>query len=231
VTTVAAARPRATTNWRAPGGLLLLAAIPLLAGAIRLVTLAVGVEVTPENARFFTSPLPVVLHIVAASLYLVLGAFQFVPAIRRRAPGWHRRVGRVLVGAGIVAALAGLWMTQFYPLPPTDGALLYGFRLVFGSAMIASIVIGFVAIRRREIARHRAWMMRGYAIGLGAGTQAFVLLTAQLVAGNPSVDGRALLMGGAWALNLAVAEWLIRGRPLPIGMGARRARSARAGGT
>jgi uncharacterized membrane protein YozB (DUF420 family) len=136
----------------------------------------------------------------------------------------------VLVGAGIVAALAGLWMTQFYPLPPTDGALLYGFRLVFGSAMIASIVIGFVAIRRREIARHRAWMMRGYAIGLGAGTQAFVLLIAQLVAGNPSVDGRALLMGGAWALNLAVAEWLIRGRPMPIGLKARRARTAGAGG-
>jgi uncharacterized membrane protein len=231
VTTVAAARPRATTNWLAPGGLLLLAAIPLLAGAIRLVTLAVGVEVTPENARFFASPLPVVLHIVGAGLYLVLGAFQFVPAIRRRAPGWHRRVGRVLVGAGIMAALAGLWMTQFYPLPPSDGALLYGFRLVFGSAMIASIVIGFVAIRRREIARHRAWMMRGYAIGLGAGTQAFVLLTAQLVAGDPSVDGRALLMGGAWALNLAVAEWLIRGRPLPMGLEARRARTARAGGT
>jgi hypothetical protein len=230
VTTVAAARPRTTTSWLAPGGLLLLAAIPLLAGAIRLVTLAVGVEVTPENARFFASPLPVVLHIVGAGLYLVLGAFQFVPAIRRRAPGWHRRVGRVLVGAGIMAALAGLWMTQFYPLPPTDGALLYGFRLVFGSAMIASIVIGFVAIRRREIARNRAWMMRGYAIGLGAGTQAFVLLTTQLVAGDPSVDGRALLMGAAWALNLAVAEWLIGGRPLPMGVEARRARTARAGG-
>jgi Predicted membrane protein (DUF2306) len=101
VTTVAAARPRATTNWLGPAGLLLLAAIPLLAGAIRLVTLAAGVPMTPENARFFASPLPVVLHIVGAGLYLVLGAFQFVPAIRRRAPGWHRRVGRVLVGAGI----------------------------------------------------------------------------------------------------------------------------------
>jgi len=121
-----------------------------------------------------------------------------------------------------MAALAGLWMTQFYPLPATDGALLYGFRLVFGTAMIASIAMGFVAIRRREVARHRAWMMRGYAIGLGAGTQAFVLLTAQLVAGTPSVDVRALLMGASWALNLAIAEWFIRGRPLLIGPAPRR---------
>jgi uncharacterized membrane protein len=194
------------------------------------VTLAAAVAVTPENARFFASPLPVVLHITGAGLYVVLGAFQFVPAIRRRAPGWHRRVGRMLVGAGLLAALAALWMTQFYPLPATDGTLLYGFRLVFGSAMIASIVIGFLAIRRREIARHRAWMMRGYAIGLGAGTQAFVLLTAQLVAGSPSVDVHALLMGASWALNLAVAEWLIRRRPVLIGQ-PRRPSTAGAGGS
>jgi hypothetical protein len=78
-------------------------------------------------------------------------------------------VGRLLVGAGLVAALSGLWMTQFYRLPAHDGALLYGFRLLFGSLMAVSIVLGFAAIRRREIARHRAWMMRGYALGLSIG--------------------------------------------------------------
>ena len=38
--------------------------------------------------------------------------------------------------------------------------------------MALAIVLGLAAIRRRDIARHRAWMIRGYAIGLGAGTQA-----------------------------------------------------------
>jgi hypothetical protein len=33
--------------------------------------------------------------------------------------------------------------------------------------MVLSIILGFAAIRRRDIIGHRAWMMRGYAIGLG----------------------------------------------------------------
>ena len=193
----------------------LLCAIPLAAGAVRLVTLAAGAEVTPENARFFAAPLPVVLHIVAAAAYIVLGAFQFVPGFRRRRPGWHRRVGRLLVGAGLVAALSGLWMAQFYRLPAHDGALLYGFRLLFGSLMALSIVLGVAAIRRRELARHRAWMMRGYALGLGAGTQVLTLGVGEIVLGPPGEVARGLLMGAAWAINLAVAEWLIRRAPAP----------------
>ena len=67
-------------------------------------------------------------------------------------------------------------MTQFYALPASDGDLLHVFRLIFGFGMVGSIVLGFLAIRRREIARHRAWMMRGYATGLGAGTQALLFI-------------------------------------------------------
>jgi uncharacterized membrane protein len=197
-----------------PAALILLSAPLVLASVIRLVTLASGADITPENARFFAAPLPVVLHVVGASVFLVLGAFQFVPAIRRNRPGWHRRAGRLLVVAGLVAALSGLWMTLLYPLPASDGDLLKAFRVLFGSAMVGSIVLGFIAIRRRQVARHRAWMIRGYAIGMGAGTQLLTLGFGQLFVGTPSVDARALLMGAAWAINLAVAEWIIRGRPL-----------------
>ena len=196
-------------------GLLLLSAVPVAAGAFRLTELAGGAEITPANARFFASPLPVVLHIVSVTVYAILGAFQFAPGFRRRRPGWHRAAGRLVVGAGLVAALSGLWMTQFYRLPAHDGPLLYGFRLLFGSLMVTSIVLGVAAIRRREIARHRAWMMRGYAIGLGAGTQALILGVGEITFGAPGEVSRALLMGAAWVINLAVAEWVIRTRPAP----------------
>ncbi len=211
-------------EWGVPVALVVLCAIPLAAGAVRLVTLAVGAEITPENERFFAAPLPVVLHIVAAAAYIVLGAFQFVPSLRRRKPGWHGRVGRLLVGSGLVAALSGLWMTQFYQLPAHDGVLLYGFRLLFGSLMAMSVVLGFAAIRRRDIARHRAWMMRGYALGLGAGTQVLTLGIGEIVFGAPGEVARGLLMGAGWAINLALAEWIIR---RPPSAPARPARAAR----
>ena len=69
--------------------LILLSVIPIAAGAFRLSQLAGGAAITPANARFFASPLPVVLHIVSVTLYALLGALQFVPSLRRRRHGWH----------------------------------------------------------------------------------------------------------------------------------------------
>jgi hypothetical protein len=54
-------------------------------------------------------------------LYSLLGAIQFVPSLRSRKVGWHRRAGRLLIPSGLVAALSGLWMAQFYPWPQYDG--------------------------------------------------------------------------------------------------------------
>jgi uncharacterized membrane protein len=195
--------------------LLLLSAIPLAAGVFRLSELAGGAAITSANARFFASPLPVVLHIMSAGVYAILGPFQFATRFRRRRPGWHRVVGRFLVVCGLLVGLSALWMTVFYPRPAGDGELLFGLRLLFGSAMVVSIVLGFGAIRRGDVTRHREWMLRGYAIGLGAGTQVLTLLAGELIAGPPGELSRALLMGAAWVINLAVAEWAIRKRPAP----------------
>ena len=79
--------------------------------------------------------------------------------------------------------------------------------------MVLFICLGLAAIRRRDIARHRAWMMRGYAIGLGAGTQALTHLPYFLFEGIQGELSRALAMGAGWAINLAVAEWIIRRGP------------------
>ena len=212
VPTRPATRPRGSGKgeWRVPAALILLCAIPFAAGAYRLVTLATRAEITPENARFFGAPLPVVLHITCAVLFIVLGAIQFVASFRRSHPVWHRRAGRVAVVSGLVVASSALWMTLFYALPAQDGVLLYGFRLLFGSLMAVSLVLAFVAIRRRQIPRHRAWMMRAYAIGLGAGTQALILALGEIGFGKPTVLARALLMAAAWVINLVVAEWIVR---------------------
>lgn len=127
----------------------------------------------------------------------------------------------MLVVAGLGVALSALWLNQFYPKEGATREVLYPLRLAFGAAMVLTIVLAFVAIQRRDIARHRAWMTRSYAIGIVAGTQVFTLGIGGLILGTGDLS-TALLMMAAWAINLAVAEWAIR-RPA-----ARRARRARA---
>lgn len=199
-------------DWPIVTGLIVLSLIPVAAGMVRLVLLAGHPVVTPENARFVTMPLPVILHIIGATIYCVLGAFQFAPRLRARYPRWHRMAGRVLVAAGLIAALSGMWMAQFYAIVPADNWLLHIFRLAAGSGMAASLVLGFVAIRRGDVGTHQDWMRRAYALGLGAGTQAVTQLPALLLFGPPDAMTLALLMGMAWGINLTVAEWLIRRR-------------------
>ncbi len=204
------ARASSPADWLIPLGLLALAFIPVAGGAFRVTTMINHVPVTPENVRFFASPIPVLVHVVSVTLYAILGAFQFSPGFRRRRPDWHRAAGKVLVVAGLGAALSGLWMASFYAIVPADNALLHAFRLIFGTAMAASIVLGLLAIRRGKVSLHQAWMRRAYAIGMGAGTQGLTQIPLVMILGKLDPMTLALAMGGAWLLNLAVAEWLNR---------------------
>jgi len=185
-----------------------LSVVPVVAGSLRLLEVGGGPQLLPTNPRIDAFPAPVVVHIVAAALYALLGAFQFSARLRRRRPGWHRTAGRVLVGAGLVVAVSALWLTLAYPGAP-GGDLLWAIRLLVGSAMAAGIVLGFTAIRRRDIAAHRAWMIRAYALAVGAGTQVFTQSVGEAVFGTSELS-TALSVSSGWVLNAAVAEWVIR---------------------
>ena len=208
------ARRTPGAGWWVPLVLIMLVLVPVLAGSLRLAELAGGPATLPTKPGIADSPAPVVVHIVSAIGYAVLGAFQFSPGFRRRRPGWHRAAGRVLVVLGLAVAFSALWMTQFYPYPENTGALLYVFRLAFGSSMAACIILGVAAIRRRDVPSHRAWMTRAYALGLGAGTQAFTLGVGEAIFGTNPLS-IALLQGAGWTINLAAAEYLLRRRWSP----------------
>lgn len=190
--------------------LILLSLVPAVFGTARLAQLAGDAEITAENARFFAQPIPVVLHILVVIPYCIVGAFQFSPGLRRRDRPWHRAAGRVLAVFGLVAALTGLWMAHFYPWPEGDGYGVYVERIIFGTAMVASILLAISAVRRRDFKAHGAWMIRAYAIGLGAGTQVLTHLPWFILVGKPGESARTVLMGAGWVINVIVAEWIIR---------------------
>ncbi len=128
----------------------------------------------------------------------------------------------MLAVAGLLVAGSALWLTLVYSPKPGTGDLLFVLRLVFASAMAGSLVLGIAAARRRDLPAHRAWMIRAYAIGLAAGTQAFTEGFGGALFGTGVVRDD-LAKGAGWVINLAVAEWAIsraggaarRGLPAP----------------
>ncbi|WP_457187100.1 DUF2306 domain-containing protein [Nocardioides sp. P5_E3] len=214
-------------GWALPAALFALCFVPVASGSLRLVQLAGGPEIMPADDRFLGWPVALVVHIVGAAVFALVGAFQLVPGIRRRHPRWHRRAGRVLAVAGLMVAGSALWLTLFYEAQPGTGPLLFVLRLVVASAMAGCLVTGVVAARRRDFATHRAWMIRAYALAVAAGTQVFTQGFGEAVVGHGELRGD-LLKAAGWVINLAVAEWVIRRparrpapRPVPMEVGSR----------
>jgi cytochrome bd-type quinol oxidase subunit 2 len=204
-------RPR--REWPIAAGLLLLALVPSIAGAFRIGEIASGAAETAANARFMQMPLPVALHIVGALLYATVGAFQFLPRLRRKHNGWHRFAGRyLLVPAGLIVAGTGLWMTAFYDTPAIDDRAVAISRYVIGAAMLACIVLGVAAVRRHDYFAHGSWMIRAYALAMGAGTQVLTSGPPMLLFGEPTEVARLLQMDAGWIINALVAEWIIARR-------------------
>ena len=205
------------TGWRTPAGLLALVAFPLVAGTLRLVEVAGGPAVLPANPRTTGAPVALVVHVLGAAAFAVGGALQLTGPFRRAHPTWHRRAGRVLVPAGLAVAGSGLWLTLFSTGAP-GGLLLWLVRLVVGTAMTAFIVLGVTAIRRRDVRAHRAWMIRAYALAVAAGTQVLTQGVGEGVFGTSDLS-TALSVSAGWAVNAAVAEWVVRrpsGRRTPV---------------
>ena len=156
-----------------PGALVALSVIPRRGRHPPAVPARRWPEVLPADPRFAGLALPLVVHIArrhdvrpprSPPVRAPLPAAALDLAPPGRAGARRRRPVRGRLGALDDAGLR--------PKPGT-GDLLFVLRLTFASAMAGFLVLGFNAARRRDIPAHRAWMVRAYAIGLAAGTQAF----------------------------------------------------------
>ncbi len=198
-------------EWMFLAFILIYSSVPSLAGTLRVIELLGGPAIVPENPRAIAYPLPIIVHALGSSLFCLIGALQFMPGMRRRWPGVHRKMGMAVMVAGCLSALTGLWMTHVFVFPrELQGALLYWVRLGVGLSMIGLITWAFVAVRFGMIAQHAAAMMRAYAIGQGASTQA-VLGIAWMAVFGAEVMGpwRDVLMVSAWCINLLIAQFMI----------------------
>jgi uncharacterized membrane protein len=124
-------------------------------------------EAAAMDAVFAGHPLLTLIHIVPGVLFMLLGPLQFVRTLRAQRPALHRWTGRVFLAAGAIIAVSALVMS---PQMAIGGANETAATMVFAVFFLVALGKAFGAIRSRQIARHREWMIRAFAIGLAVAT-------------------------------------------------------------
>jgi len=108
--------------------------------------------------------------------------------------------------------------------------LFFGIGMPFGGAaetilivpvsilLLVALTLAVVAIRRREVRRHREWMIRAFAVVVGVATVRLVGGVFDVVlapTGIPPATLFVLSIWTGWALTMGAAESWIRYTRLP----------------
>lgn len=117
---------------------------------------------------FRQHPILTLIHILSASLFILLGPFQFSKGIRSRHPVWHRRSGRIFLVFGGIVGITALLMS--FTMPSIGGVNQAAATTLFGLFFCFALYRSYRHILRRNIEWHREWMIRAYSIGLAVAT-------------------------------------------------------------
>ena len=171
------------------------------------------------RATFQAHPIGIYAHVFASVIALALGPFQFSSRLRASQIQLHRWCGRAYLGVGVcVGGLAGLYMSLH-----AFGGIAS--RLGFGCLALAWLFTGlraFLAIRRRDVASHRRWMVRNFALTFAAVTLR-LYLPSSIALGAAFEIAYPVIAWLCWLPNVVIAELLFNRTlgpsPQPTGAG------------
>jgi uncharacterized membrane protein len=184
--------------------------------ALAVASYAIAVCVVPSlrpplvRELIAASPLAAFTHFMGGGIALAAGAFQLNSRLRTRHLAWHRWTGRVYLVAVAFGGAAGFALALQSSAGPVAR---FGFGLL-APVWLATTARAYVLVRRGDIARHREWMIRSYALTLAAVTLRLYLPASQL-AGLPMDAAYPAIAWLCWVPNLVAAEWLLKVRRSP----------------
>lgn len=157
-----------------------------------------------------------VIHIIFASIALIVGFLQFNERIRLEHPKMHRYLGRVYVVSVFVSGLLALAVV-FYIEKFTRDLGFFLLTLVW----LVTTWKGYRSVVQRRFNEHRVWMIRSFGITLVAVSARLLvpllLLAYYILSGLTLPGGRAQMIEevlniNIWVgllLNFIIIEWVI----------------------
>lgn len=151
---------------------------------------------------------PTYFHVVFGALLAALIPFQLSTRLRRANVSAHRVSGALFVCSGLVAGMTGAYLSVVMPfggLPET--VLVLAMVVVFVWCLVQTVRAALTG----SIRSHRRWVVRAVAITLSIATQRVVFSVLLLPGLWPLRTAFWIAIAIAVPLNLAVAEWYLRG--------------------
>jgi uncharacterized membrane protein len=159
------------------------------------------------SERYNAVPIITLVHIVPGAIFLFAAPLQLVPRFRVRRSGVHRRLGYGLLVVAIPYAVTGLFFSVYKPVFGPPAAVASGLAGVW---FVYSAGRAFAAIRRRDVERHREWMLRALAVAYGIATVRIVFLIMVAVTPFEPMAMGATSFWAGWLVAALPTEWWIR---------------------
>jgi len=162
----------------------------------------------PGDAHFSRYILPLRLHIAGGMGALLAGPWQFSKSLRARSLGLHRWMGRFYLVEVALGSIAGFAMA----LVSEEGLPTH-----FGFGLLAALwfftgLQAYRMVRQGDIAAHRRWMIRNFALTLAAVTLRNWMPLMLFALHWPFRASYIIVSWLCWVPNLLVAEWFLRRR-------------------
>lgn len=163
-------------------------------------------DVVAFSGKYYTYRRATFLHVLPGALLFFLAPLQFSPHLRSRYIGFHRWTGRLILVSVVALGLSGFFFgaMPFGGVPETVAAWGFGGLFLFAAGR------AFVAIRRRDVARHREWMIRMLAVAIGI---SIIRVVDLVMFGAFDMSARtafAFSIWIGWIVTVAAAEAWIR---------------------
>jgi uncharacterized membrane protein len=149
-------------------------------------------------------------HVVGGGIFLALAPFQFVRRVRKRWPALHRWSGRFLLVLGSIAAVTGVYFGVFIPYGGDPERPIVA---AVGAIFLVAATRAFLAARRRDFDRHREWIIRAFAAGIGISAVRVIAVPIDLLLtprGFSQKEIFPIVIAAGWFVTLAAAEWWLR---------------------
>lgn len=184
--------------------LMTVASLLIVVVVSRYLTLDPALFFPEQRAVYSAHLIGLLMHVIGGMVTLGVGPFLFLAGVRTRWPAGHRWLGRFYLLGNLVGGVAGLYMSTY----AYTGAVARNGFATLALLWLATGLMAYVCIRDRQVAAHRRWLIRNFAL-----TLAGVMLRLELPLLSTVLSfalSYQIIAWSCWLPNLLVAEWLIQ---------------------